>query len=243
MERLEKRKFKLHSQTDGYRQRVEQAENWIQRIFARYDNPYISVSGGKDSLVMHHLVTQRCGYSDVDVFHFDWGARNVPGVEEFVEKKVERFGGNLISRTSEGVQEEAFARDEHNGMQGIIGWTKVLSDEQGWDAALLGIRAEESPKRRDQYTGTPPSTSGPVTIQFAPVHRLTAQDIWAYIVENNLEYHSIYDKQGELYGEIEAKENRLVTLYDSEFDSLGARTVSQFLYPERTNELKDIESD
>lgn len=241
MDRLEERKFQLHSQTEEYQQRIERAEKWIHRIFDQYDNPYLSVSGGKDSLVMHHIAAQRCGFTDIDVFHFDWGARNIPGVEDFVRKTVESFGGNLIARTSEGVQDEAFAKDEHNGMQGIIGWTRTLSDEHGWDAALLGIRAEESSKRRYQYNGEPPSTDGPVTIQFAPVHRLTTQDIWAYIVSNNLPYHEIYEKQAELYGGIDSRSNRLVTVYDHEFSSLGSEAISQFIYPEKTNELKNIE--
>lgn len=62
-------------------------------------------------------------------------------------------------------------------------------------------------------------------------------------VDNELEYHSIYDEQGGLYGGMEARENWLVTLYDSKFDSLGARTISQFLYPDGGAELKEIERD
>jgi len=35
--------------------------------------------------------------------------------------------------------------------------------------------------------------------------------------------------------------NRLVTLYDQEFDSLGARTISQYIFPDETARLKEIE--
>jgi len=37
--------------------------------------------------------------------------------------------------------------------------------------------------------------------------------------------------------------NRLVTLYDSEFDSLGARSISQSISPSKVAELKQIEQD
>lgn len=40
---------------------------------------------------------------------------------------------------------------------------------------------------------------------------------------------------------IDHERNRLVTLYDREFDSLGNLEVSQWLYPETTNQLKDVD--
>jgi len=67
--------------------------------------------------------------------------------------------------------------------------------------------------------------------------------VWSYIVKNDLEYHEIYDKQAELFGSISHPDNRLVTLYDREFESYGSLSISQFIYPSETNRLKSIESD
>lgn len=106
---------------------------------------------------------------------------------------------------------------------------------------VLGIRAAESPQRRDRFGGTPPTDRDGDDIATAPIHQLTTADVWAYIVEHELPYHDIYDRQGRLYDGIDAPENRLVTLYDSEFDSLGAREISQFVYPGATNAIKDLE--
>lgn len=239
---LERRRFELHAKTSGYRERIQQAERYVERAFDRFDRPYVSVSGGKDSTVMHHLVAQRCGHDEVDVFSFDWGLRDVPGIEEHVHDLVEQFGGTLIRRTSDKVTDpERFANDEHHGMAGIMGWVSHLRDERGWGAGLLGIRAEESPGRAERYSGDPPTHHDGTQITVAPIHQLTTADVWAYIVEHDLPYHDLYDKQGALYDRIDARENRLVTIYDHEFSSQGSESLSQFLFPSETNALKNIE--
>lgn len=245
MDELERRKFTLHAQTDAYQQRVDQAEQWIHRLFDRYNNPCLNYSGGKDSLVLLHLVAAACGYDDVDVFHFDNGVLRVPGSETFVEDSVNRIGGTLFFRGSEAADSPQMLTEEGHGYKGFWGWYRRLQNQQGWDLRLLGIRAEESGKRRDRVD---PDSDIPMTRQEEftaafPIHHFTTTDIWSYIVEHDLAYHEIYDKQADLYGGIEADGNRLVTIYDSEFDSLGSRTVSQFIYPGRTNELKHIEQD
>jgi 3'-phosphoadenosine 5'-phosphosulfate sulfotransferase (PAPS reductase)/FAD synthetase len=238
---LERRKFELHAETESYQERIQRAEQYIRSAFEKYEEPYVSVSGGKDSTVMHHLVTQRCGHS-VDVFQFDWGLRNVPGINEHVDRLVSEFGGSLVRRTSEKVNDpDRFANDEHHGIAGLMGWTRKLGKERGWDVALLGIRAEESPARRVKYSGDPPTNRSGVQPTAAPIHHLTAMDVWAYIVENDLPYHELYDEQGELFGGIDTPQNRLVTIYDHEFSSLGNEAISQFVYPDATNALKDIE--
>ena len=46
-----------------------------------------------------------------------------------------------------------------------------------------------------------------------------------YIVANNLPYHEIYDEQAELYGGIDARSNRLVTVYDHDLQPDVASVV------------------
>jgi len=244
MEDLEERKFRLHSHTDDYQYRIQKAESWIDDLFDEYDKPYIALSGGKDSTVLHHLVVSECGYNNVDVFNFNWGRREVPGIEEHVRQLTSEYGGTLVRRTSEGVQsEEKFRENEHLGTQGLFGWIDRLKDERGWEMGLVGIRAEESAARRDKFTGSPPTHNyGPLPAA-APIHHLTTDDVWAYIVANDLPYHSVYDDQADLYGGIDARSNRLVTVYDHEFDKFGSESISQFVHPSRTAELKEIEQD
>ena len=239
---LERRKFELHARTSGYQKRFEQATEWVKRCFRTFDNPVLNYSGGKDSLVLLHLVAHRCGYDDVDVFHFDNGLLDVPGVGDFVRESVRRIGGNLLVRTSEAANDERMVREEGHGYRGFWGHHSYLWKQRGWDARLLGIRAGESNQRRDRF-GEPPIAWVEEYTAAAPIHQLTTRDVWAYIVSHGLEYHPIYDRRGELYDDHEHGANRLVTLYDSEFNSLGAQEISQFLYPGETNALKDIEQD
>jgi 3'-phosphoadenosine 5'-phosphosulfate sulfotransferase (PAPS reductase)/FAD synthetase len=241
---LERRKFELHAETDDYQERIEQAKDWIHYVFRVCENPCLNYSGGKDSLVLLHLTAAACGYDDVDIYHFDNGLLRVPGSDDFVRKSVDQIGGNLYVRTSEAANSEEMVLEEGHGYNGFWGNYFQLAHERDWDVRLLGIRAAESRSRRDRFDSSgdqPPINWHEDHTAAAPIHHFTTRDVWAYIVENGLEYHEIYDKQGALYGDMEACGNRLVTLYDAEFDSLGAREISQFLYPSETNELKDIE--
>lgn len=241
MDKLEKRKFQLHAETGDFQDRIRQARDWIHRIFDRFQQPNLNYSGGKDSLVMLHLVTD-CGYRP-DVYHFDNGVLRVPGNVDFVRNSVDRIAPEcrLVVRSSAAANSEKMVTEEGHGYNGFWGWYRQLQEDYGWDVRLVGIRAAESNERRDRVEPDGLPVVQEEYVAAFPIHRLTTRDIWAYIVDHDLSYHSIYDKQGDLYGSMEARGNRLVTLYDAEFDSLGAREVSQFVYPGRTNELKAIE--
>lgn len=241
MHDLEERRFELHADTTDYQQRLSQARTHIQRTAERFDRPCLHVSGGKDSMVLWHLTFQDCGF-DWPVYHFDNGLLNVPGVTDLVRETAADWGATCYVRTSEAANDEEMVVEEGHGYNGYWGQYWQLVEEYGWDTRVLGIRAAESSQRRDRFTGTPPVDINDGDVAVAPIHGLKTADVWAYIVDNGLRYHEIYDKQGELYDGIDSPENRLVTLYDSEFDSLGAREISQFIYPDETNALKEIES-
>jgi 3'-phosphoadenosine 5'-phosphosulfate sulfotransferase (PAPS reductase)/FAD synthetase len=239
MQDLEARRFRLHARTQGYDERLARARGHLDATAGRFDAPCLHVSGGKDSLVLWHLAVS-AGYG-WPVYHFDNGLLNVPGVTEFVRGRAQEWDGELYVRTSEAANGGRMVLEEGHGYNGYWGQYWQLVEQHGWDCRVLGIRAAESAQRRDRFTGTPPTDHDGQDIAVAPIHHLTTADIWAYIVANDLPYHDIYDEQGELYDGIDAPENRLVTLYDSEFDSLGAREISQFVHPGETNRLKDIE--
>jgi 3'-phosphoadenosine 5'-phosphosulfate sulfotransferase (PAPS reductase)/FAD synthetase len=239
MNDLEERRFRLHAQQDDYQQRVTEARSHLNTVAGRFEAPCLHVSGGKDSLVLWHLAAN-AGH-DWPVYHFDNGVLNVPGVSEFVRDRASEWNADLYVRTSEAANDERMVVEEGHGYNGYWGQYWSLVGDHGWNVRVLGIRADESSQRRDRFTGTPPTDRDSEDIAAAPIHALTVADIWAYIVEHDLPYHDIYDRQGQLYDGIDAPENRLVTLYDSEFDSLGAREISQFIYPGETNALKDIE--
>lgn len=242
MKAIERRKFQRRADRDEFQRRVDRAAKWVRKASDRFDRPCIHLSGGKDSLVLLHLVTQRCGYDDAPVYHFDNGVLAVPGSTSFVQARVDELGGRLFERSSEAANDERMVLEEGHGYAGYWGCYKNLVEERGWDCRLLGIRAAESPQRRDRYgtEGFPVDGSGIFT-SVAPIHRFSTRDVWAYIVDRDLEYHELYDEQGALFDGIDHPRNRLVTLYDREFDSLGSLELSQWLYPGTTNTLKEID--
>lgn len=241
MNDLEERRFRLHAQQPDYAQRVGTARSHLDAVDRQFASPCLHVSGGKDSVVLWHLAVSS-GY-DWPVYHFDNGVLNVPGVTEFVRARAAEWDAELYVRTSDAVNDARMVVEEGHGYNGYWGQYWSLVADHGWDARVLGIRADESSQRRDRFHGTPPTDHDGDDTATAPLHGLTTADIWAYIVEYDLPYHEIYDRQGKLYGGIDAPENRLVTLYDSEFDSLGAREISQFVYPGATNRVKKREQD
>lgn len=239
MDDLERRRFRLHANQPDYQQRIATAREHLEAVDDRYESPCLHVSGGKDSLVLWHLTVSEG--MDWPVYHFDNGVLNVPGVTEFVREYAQEWNQRLFVRTSEAANDERMVLEEGHGYNGYWGQYWSLVGEHGWNVRVLGIRAAESAQRRDRFTGSPPTDSDGDDLAAAPIHHLTTADVWAYIVDNDLDYHEIYDKQGQLFDGMDARENRLVTLYDSEFDSLGAREISQFVYPGETNGLKSIE--
>jgi len=239
MDALEERRFQLHATQPDYQQRIGTARDHLQAIADRFDAPCLHVSGGKDSLVLWHFAVSE-GY-DWPVYHFDNGVLNVPGVTEYVRERAKEWNARLFVRTSEAANDERMVVEEGHGYNGYWGQYWSLVSDHGWGVRVLGIRAAESAQRRDRFTGVPPTDRDGQDIATAPIHHLTTADVWAYIIDHDLPYHEIYDKQGELFDGMDAPENRLVTLYDSEFDSLGAQEISQFIYPGETNALKDVE--
>lgn len=239
MNDLEERRFRLHARQADSQRRVDAACSHLDAVADRFDSPCLHVSGGKDSVVLWHLAVT-AGYN-WPVYHFDNGLLNVPGVTEYVRDRASEWDADLYVRTSEAANDERMVVEEGHGYDGYWGQYWSLVDDHGWDVRVLGIRAAESSQRRDRFTGTPPTDRDGADVAAAPIHGLSTADIWAYIVDHDLPYHDIYDRQGRLYDGIDVPENRLVTLYDSEFDSLGAREVSQFVYPGETNAVKQVE--
>jgi len=236
---LKAEELRLHSKTSGYKDRKQEAKDWLRGC----SDFYVSYSGGKDSTALLFLTAEV--YDSFPVFHFDWGVRNIPGIEQYCYETATEVvdDENYYSRTSQDVQSlKLFAEDVHRGIQGLLGQEKRLRERHGWKTCLLGIRGEESTKRRRDYTGSPPSKHlGGRCV--APLHRWSTKDVWAYLFEKDIDVHELYFKQADLFDGIESPENRLCTLYDHQFSSLGSEDVSEHLYPGRVSFLKKKEQE
>lgn len=239
MNKLEKEKFRLYSKTNEYKDKILQAKERIDRIFQDYNNPCLNYSGGKDSHVLMHLIANS-GYSP-DVYHYDNGLLQVPGSVDFVKSSVKKLlpDSKLFLVSSKRANEKEMLFSVGQGYNGFFGQYKNLKEKRDWDIRIIGIRAQESGERKKRFKDNIVKEES-YTVA-APIYDLESKDIWTYILENNLNYHEIYNKQKELYGKIESRENRLSTVYDHEFSSLGIESISQFIYANKTNKLKEKE--
>ena len=192
------------------------------------DKPYVAFSGGKDSSVMLSLVLEQ--KSDVMVFHWDYGRYYIPRKmeHEFVASAIKIGAKNIRVRTSSLYNKEK--RNAKNVLGRImLGYEVPKLNKEGFDACFLGLRKEESLKRKSRIKGL--FEFREITNVF-PVMDLTWKDVWAYIVQNKIPYPSFYDERSEIYGYDKV---RLVTFFDSEFEKLGSIYVDGVLMPEFRN--------
>ena len=225
MERQWKEYFLTWSKTEEFRAKLDEAKSTIAEALERFEKPYIAYSGGKDSTALMHMVLQQ--NSDITVVHWDYGKYYIPRPLHREILKIARKCGaknlivltsplyDVLKRNAKGVLSRCF-----------IGIEVPKLIKQGYDCAFLGLRAEESVRRRIRTEGFYEYDKRGIWNVF-PLRNWTWRDVWAYIVSNTVPYlRSFYDKYGSLLGWDKV---RFVTLFDPEFDRFGSTNVDKYL--------------
>lgn len=215
--------FRAWAATDDYRRRLAQANEAIARALARSQRPYVAYSGGKDSTAMLYLVLRQA--PDVEVLHWDFGRAYVPAeVHQEVLDIARRLGAARVRVETSPL----YARlgRQARGVMGrhLVGRLLPRMAQEGYDLAFVGLREEESLKRRRRMR------RGRMLSAIAecwPLAAWTWRDVWACIVANGLPYLSLYDSRAALVGYDLA---RFTTLHDAEFAHLGSLTVDGVLH-------------
>ncbi len=215
--------FQMWSETEEYQRRVEEARIVIKDTLKEYKKPYLSFSGGKDSTVMLHLVLQY--KEDIPVWHWDYGDQLMPrAFEKEVIENAEKMGVcELIVNKRRGED----ARINHKtGYMQFFSQINKLRKEHGWDVGFVGVRQEESCRRKSLYK------SFFLNDCCYPLLKLTWMDVWACIVSEGLPYVSVYDSYSNLLG---YDTSRFVTFFDKEFEHLGMGIIDGLLMSEFKN--------
>lgn len=190
----------------------------LREVAAQFKNPVLLFSGGKDSIVMARLA-QKAFYPSKIPFsflHIDTG-HNFPETIEFRDKLVEQLDVNLIVRYVQDsidqnkVQEETGKYASRNALQTVTLLDAI--DEFGFDVCLGGARRDEEKSRakervfsvRDDFGQWDYKRQRPEPflqlngrIQFGenvrafPISNWTEEDIWSYILQEELELPSVY---------------------------------------------------
>lgn len=219
MEHKWKETFLTHSTLPEYRKRLKSAETIIYNSLKKYRKPYVAFSGGKDSTMMLSLILKQA--PDIMVYHWDYGIYMPRYLEREIISNARKIGAkNLRVETSElycqNPSEPIWYRE-------FLGKRVFTLISEGYDAVFVGIRIEESLRRKRRIKNKYYLTDMP---EIFPIRYLTWMDVWAYVVSNNLPYPSTYDIYCPIVGYDKA---RFVTFFDPEFDKFGASNIDGVL--------------
>ena len=212
------------SETDEHKLQVARARDTVRRALEKCKQPYVAFSGGKDSTCVLHLVLEQA--PETMVLHWDYGPYYIPRwlAQEFVQHARQLGAKHLRIETSPEYQR--LKREAINvlGREYLGKLVPRLRDEEGYDLVFLGLRGEESVKRRLK-------TKSKIwfenkTLNCAPIADWSWRDVWAYIFAHDLPYASVYD----LYAPVVGIQNlRLTTFFDPEFDKFGSPNLDGIL--------------
>ena len=215
--------FLAWARTEAYQHAVAEARRVISEALAQSKKPMVSFSGGKDSTAMLHLVLQQ--KRDVTVWHWDYGPAFVPrDVQAEIENLPRRLGVRQLRIDTSGIYWREWRKAKNVFYRVYFGLVAPRLLQEGYDCVFVGIRAEESVKRRLRIAANRSLTA---IREACPLASWQWLDVWAYLVNNNVPYLSLYDSRAELVGYDKV---RFATLFDPEMADLGAESVDNVLH-------------
>lgn len=213
--------------------RIGKALGVIQEFLSIRKNPYIAFSGGKDSTVMMYLVSL-LGNKEIPVFT-QGDDLDFPDKEGHCRGVVDMLGFSNYSYVYSDV-----SAMEQIGKERITGtfWEVIekYREEIRADGVFMGLRAQESKARTfvAKKKGVIYDVRDDVT-RCLPVLYWRAEEIFAFIIQKDLPFHSIYDKSDLI--EKYPHEMRFSWMYSPRFSQWGALIVLKKMYPDLARRL------
>ncbi len=225
-----KQTFLLHSQTEEFSEKVKVAEGIITDALKRSSKPYIAFSGGKDSTCMAHLIIRQ--NPNVMVHHWDYGKYMPRYLEDETIKNARMLGvKSLRVETSEKYNTDNIGPVWYSEFFGRI---LPQYKKEGFDAVFVGLRGEESSRRRRRLRAGKSLSAMP---EIWPLAKWSWVDVWAYTVKHNLPYISVYDIYARVVGWDRV---RFSTFFDPEFDKLGCSNLDGMLLWRHRNDAQNL---
>jgi 3'-phosphoadenosine 5'-phosphosulfate sulfotransferase (PAPS reductase)/FAD synthetase len=185
-----------------FRRKVDKAKLVIRQAFEQSKNPYVAVSGGKDSIAMLGIVNDVATTlgRDYEIWAHLSDA-SFPGTQETIERAGQQLGRGVIIDWSPVSAFDVVGRKGSNTRHGKKGYffdaikNYVVTTEK--DLAFVGVRAGESKRRRTAcnihgqlFQTTVPS---PILMCY-PLAWFAVEDVAAAILYYDLPIHPIYGK-------------------------------------------------
>ncbi|MCF7831226.1 phosphoadenosine phosphosulfate reductase family protein [Candidatus Gracilibacteria bacterium] len=142
----------------GVKENVEKSVFILREVKARYKNPAMLSSFGKDSTAIINLIQDAFGYQPFPVIHLDTGYK-FPEMYEIRDKLQKEFGFKLIihrneEALSEGCSKETCGSFECCNQLKTQNLKKALA-KYGFDALIVGIRRDECGVRNEENYFSP----------------------------------------------------------------------------------------
>lgn len=206
MNKYKRKGFLLHAKSKEYKSKLKYSLQIIREAFEG-NSCYVSFSGGKDSAVLTHLALSVD--SNAWIWHWDYGDDLMP---RQIEKEVLDNLGNMGAVNIVVNKRKGDGADTSSGYKQFFKQIQLNKNEYGWDMGLVGVRRAESTTRKNKYVNH--FQDG----DCYPLLDWSFEDVWAYIVSNNVPYPHVYD----VYSSVVGYENsRFVTFFDPEFETLS----------------------
>lgn len=247
----EKEMYLLHSMTQGYKHRINEATQEIKKALKEIKgNHALSYSGGKDSTVMLDICMKSGFKGDLIQFFYSVYENPIMNIDmaNFYSKK---YGLNLYRLkcySSKDVWDEIgrfFVVPSNDFEKRLVRKVTLdfgkqserISKENGYKLHFIGMRKAESKQRRMTLGSKGLLYYAKTRDSFTccPIGKLTDDDIWAYIISNNLPYISCYDNP--LFDRRKIR-NELTYFCTRKAIFQGVVETYKFIYPEIFAELR-----
>jgi 3'-phosphoadenosine 5'-phosphosulfate sulfotransferase (PAPS reductase)/FAD synthetase len=182
----------IYAQSMAFARRADSARAIVREALEKQITPLVALSGGKDSTVVLDLV--RGFVPDIPAVWSD-DVYYLPETGEYIDR-LEQNGVNVHHIRTNAKHTEWYIVEGQE-------WNDIdhyAKQQFGAGLTFLGLRKEESAKRRIWL-----SKFGPLYFAESrdmwvcnPIYNWTWQDVWGYIVSNELDYNRAYDKLEEL---------------------------------------------
>ena len=190
----------------------------IREVVAQFENPVLLFSGGKDSIVCHHLARKAFYPANVPfpLMHVDTG-HNFDELYKFRDQLVEETNARLLVASVQKSIDEGKVVEEKgiNSSRNKLQTTTLLDaiEDHQFDCAMGGARRDEEKARakerffshRDDFGQWDPKNQRPELwnlfngkknfgehFRAFPISNWTEMDIWQYILQEKIKIPSLY---------------------------------------------------
>jgi phosphoadenosine phosphosulfate reductase len=238
--------YLLHASSATFRKKVNKAREAIANFLDLGIKSYVSVSGGKDSTAMMHLVWQTDAsvavMSEKDDMDF-------PGELEYMHKLQQLYNLNLTIIQPDVslwdiVKKFDFTEDIHSrgtefSDEFFYGLIEEFQYKNNYKAVFLGLRAEESKGRMHNYAINRSIyyNESERHLVCQPIATWTGIDVMAYLFENEVPILDVYFKTKFVLAPHEIRKSWALPSHQS---SKGQALWLKYYYPEIFQKLAVI---